>query len=68
VALSVPAGAQNGRVFRLRGQGMPKLKGAVGERGDLLARIKVRVPEDLSPRELELFRELRALRPSDDKR
>jgi DnaJ-class molecular chaperone len=68
VALSVPAGAQNGRVFRLRGQGMPKLKGATGERGDLLARIKVRVPEDLTERELELFRELRALRPTDDKR
>ena len=31
-----PAETQNGRVFRLRGQGMPKLK-AKGERGDLLA-------------------------------
>lgn len=61
VALTVPAGAQNGRVFRLRGQGMPKLKKS-GERGDLLARIKVAIPTNLSARERELFEELRSLR------
>jgi DnaJ-class molecular chaperone len=65
VALSIPAGAQNGRAFRLRGQGMPKLKGASGERGDLLARLKVHVPEHLTPREIELFRELREIRASE---
>lgn len=63
VALSVPAGSQNGRVFRLRGQGMPRLKGKNGERGDLLARIKVGVPTGLSEREEKLFKELRSLRP-----
>lgn len=64
VALSVPAGSQNGRQFRLRGQGMPKLKSKGTERGDLLARIKVKIPEHLSEREKALFKELRSLRPS----
>jgi molecular chaperone DnaJ len=62
VALSIPANSQNGRVFRLRGQGMPKLKSAKGERGDLLARISVTLPTDLSDREISLFRELQAIR------
>jgi DnaJ-class molecular chaperone len=58
VALSIPAGTQNGRVFRLRGQGMPRLKKA-GERGDLLAEVSVVLPTDLSARERELFEQLR---------
>jgi DnaJ-class molecular chaperone len=59
VALSIPAGSQNGRVFRLRGQGMPKLKSTTGERGDLLTRINVILPTELSERERELFQELK---------
>jgi molecular chaperone DnaJ len=64
VALSVPAGSQNGRQFRLRGQGMPRLKSKGAERGDLLARIKIAIPEKLTEREEELFKELRSLRSS----
>jgi molecular chaperone DnaJ len=63
VALSIPAGSQNGRIFRLRGQGMPKLKSKEGERGDLLARMNVVVPTELSEQETQLFKELRAIRP-----
>jgi DnaJ-class molecular chaperone len=40
--LKIPAGTQPGRVIRLAGQGMPRLKG--GERGDLLVRIRVVLP------------------------
>ena len=59
VALAIPSGSQNGRLFRLRGQGMPNSR-QPDERGDLLARIKIAVPEPrLNERELELFRELR---------
>jgi DnaJ-class molecular chaperone len=61
VALTIPAETQSGRSFRLRGQGMPKLRGK-GERGDLLARARIVVPTKLSDRERELFQELRALR------
>ena len=62
LALKVPQETQNGRVFRLRGQGMPKLDGT--GRGDLLANLKVVLPEHLSPRERELFQELKTLRGS----
>ncbi len=58
VALKLPALTQNGRPFRLGGLGMPKLGG--GGRGDLYARIKVRLPEQLGDNEKHLFEELKA--------
>jgi DnaJ-class molecular chaperone len=42
VLLRVPAGTQDGRVIRLRGQGMPRLKGE--GRGDLLVKVRVILP------------------------
>jgi len=42
VLLRVPAGTQNGRVIRLGGQGMPRLKG--DGRGDLHVRVRVILP------------------------
>jgi curved DNA-binding protein len=45
VLLKIPAGTQNGRTFRLKGQGMPRLK-ASGE-GDLYVRARVVLPTDL---------------------
>ncbi len=63
VALTIPAETQSGRTFRLRGQGMPRLRNRNGERGDLLARVRLVTPTALSDRERELFAELRQLRP-----
>ncbi len=60
VMLKVPPLTQNGRIFRLNGQGMPHLDGK--GKGDLFARVKVHLPEKLSEREKKLFEELRALR------
>jgi DnaJ-class molecular chaperone len=62
VALTVPAGTQSGRSFRLRGQGMPKLRGRQSDRGDLLARARIVTPTTITPRERELYEELRELR------
>jgi len=45
VLLTVPAGTQNGRTFRLKGQGMPRFKGEGS--GDLYVRIRVILPTDL---------------------
>ena len=45
VLLKVPAGTQNGRTFRLKGQGMPKFKGDGS--GDLFVRVRVVLPTDL---------------------
>ncbi|MDQ3692540.1 MAG: DnaJ domain-containing protein [Chloroflexota bacterium] len=61
VALTIPAETQPGRLFRLRGLGMPRLKGPKGQRGDLLARTKVSLPVRLNERERELFEELQRL-------
>ena len=58
--LNVPAGTQGGQSFRLKGQGMPILKG--GGRGNLHATVKMTVPKDLSPRERDLLTELAKLR------
>ncbi len=46
VLLKVPAGTQNGRTIRLKGKGMPVLR--KDERGDLLAKVRVVLPTDLS--------------------
>lgn len=60
VMLTIPSGTQNGQVFRLRGKGMPELRNP-GEQGDLYARVDVQLPTDLTPRQRELFEELRNL-------
>jgi molecular chaperone DnaJ len=62
LALKIPPETQNGRIFRLAGQGMPHLGKAT--RGDLKARVNVLLPTNLSPEEKELFRKLSQLRTS----
>jgi DnaJ-class molecular chaperone len=54
LALKVPAETQDGRVFRLRGQGMPHL-GRPEQRGDLNAEVHVQLPKRLSSRQRELL-------------
>jgi molecular chaperone DnaJ len=61
LALKIPPETQNGRVFRLAGQGMPHLGNSY--RGDLLAKVTVVLPSKLSEKEKELFRQLREMRP-----
>lgn len=61
VALTIPPGTQNGRRFRLAGQGMPELNKS-GNKGSLYATVKAVLPSDPSPEEVELFRKLRDLR------
>lgn len=45
ILLTVPAGTQNGRTFRLSGQGMPKMKG--DGTGDLYVKVRVVLPAHL---------------------
>jgi curved DNA-binding protein len=56
LALSIPAGTPDGRVFRLRGQGMPRL-GTPNARGDLHAAVHAQLPERLTKRQRELIEE-----------
>jgi molecular chaperone DnaJ len=53
--VKIPAGIQHGQVIRIRNAGIKHLDGG---RGDELIRIVIRVPERLSNREKELYREL----------
>ena len=62
LALKIPPETQNGRVFRLKGQGMPHLGNS--SRGDMLAKVNVALPAKLSPQEKELFKRLSELRPT----
>jgi molecular chaperone DnaJ len=57
---TVPAGTQTDTVFRLKGRGMPYLRGH--GRGDLHVRVRVEVPTALSHEEAALLRQFAALR------
>jgi len=61
LALKIPPETQNGRAFRLAGQGMPHLGNS--SRGDLLAKVNIVLPTNLSAKEKELFKQLKELRP-----
>ncbi len=61
VKLDIPPGTANGRVFRLKGLGMPRLHHPE-ERGSLLVQVEAVLPEHLSEREKELLQQWRQLR------
>ncbi len=56
--LRIPPLTQNGRVFKLTGLGMPKF-GKEG-RGDLHAKVRVKLPEQLDDNQRKLVEELAA--------
>ncbi|MBI5670022.1 MAG: molecular chaperone DnaJ [Chloroflexi bacterium] len=60
VELTIPAGTQTGKVFRLRGKGVPRLRsdGTTSGRGDQLVYIQVAVPTTLTAEQRELFEKL----------
>jgi molecular chaperone DnaJ len=63
VGLKVPAGTQTGRLLKIKGKGAPRL-GASGK-GDLIARIRVLTPQDLSKDEEELLKKFGEARRED---
>ena len=63
LALKIPPGTQNGRVFRLGGQGMPRFKRE--GRGDILAEVSLQLPDRLTPEHIDLFQQLRDLEGQD---
>jgi molecular chaperone DnaJ len=54
--VKIHPGTQAGEVVRLKGKGMPRLRGY--GKGDLLVRVGIRVPEKLTGRQRELLEEL----------
>ena len=57
--VKIPAGSQSGRQMRLRGKGMPALRG--GSAGDMFIELAVETPVNLTSRQKELLREFEAL-------
>ena len=57
VKMKIPAGTQSGEIFKIRGKGIPKLRG-IG-RGDHLVEIIVDVPIKLSRKEKKIIEQLR---------
>lgn len=52
VTMKIPPGTQPGQVFRLRGRGLPHLRGG---KGDLLLRVTVKIPTRLTPAQKRLL-------------
>lgn len=58
VVFKIPAGTQSGQQFRLRGKGVPDMRG--GERGDQIVTVNVLIPKKLTGEQEELFERLSA--------
>ncbi len=57
--VKIPAGSQSGRQMRLRGKGMPALRG--GGHGDMYIELAVETPVNLTSKQKELLREFEGL-------
>ncbi|MEM6480258.1 MAG: molecular chaperone DnaJ [Pseudomonadota bacterium] len=57
--VKIPEGSQSGRQMRLRGKGMPALRG--GSAGDMFIELAVETPVKLTARQMELLREFEEL-------
>jgi molecular chaperone DnaJ len=55
--VTIPPGTQSGTALRLRGKGMPQLRGKA--RGDLYVVVEVNTPTNLTPRQRELLKEFK---------
>jgi molecular chaperone DnaJ len=59
VKISIPRGSQPQAEVRIKGRGLPRLRG--GARGDLIYVLRVKVPKDLSQERAELLRKFAEL-------
>jgi molecular chaperone DnaJ len=60
VELTIPAGTQSGKIFRMRGRGFPRLRsdGSNSGRGDQLIHVRVDIPTKLTPEQRKAFETL----------
>ncbi len=58
--IAIPAESQNGKIMKLKGQGMPKYIDSTS-RGDLYIKLTAKLPSKLTDKEKELIQELREL-------
>ena len=55
-SLKIPSGTQGGRVFKIKGKGIPRLH--AGGRGDLLVQVNVATPTDLTEEQRVILKQL----------
>jgi len=60
--LKIPSGTASETTFKMRGKGLPSLRGE--EQGDQLVKVKIEVPKKLNKHQLELIKELKEEKPS----
>jgi molecular chaperone DnaJ len=60
VTMKIPAATQSGKVFRLKGKGMPDVRG--GSNGDQYVQVMIQVPEKLTGEEKRILEELAVLK------
>lgn len=60
LVLQVPKGSQHGSKLRLKGKGMP-VYGIPGKSGDLIIALHIHIPQKLSKKEINLFKQLKEL-------
>lgn len=65
-SMRIPPETSSGQVFRLKGKGVPHLKG--GGQGDQFVTVKIVAPRNLDARSQELLREFARLNPADPRR
>ncbi|PZO56081.1 MAG: molecular chaperone DnaJ [Phormidesmis priestleyi] len=63
VTVSIPAGVKSGQSLRLRGKGWPNKQGS--ERSDLLVKVVITPPKNLSESEKSLYEQIRSSRSAD---
>jgi molecular chaperone DnaJ len=59
VSLKIPSGSEDGKLLRIKGRGAPRLSGS--GKGDVLARVRIRVPKRVNKKERDLLEELERL-------
>ena len=64
VEITIPAGTSSGRTFRLKGKGFPAKAG----RGDLLATVRVMLPEKSDPELEALMKKWQTENPYDPRK
>ncbi len=63
--IKIPAGTQPGEIFRLKGLGMPDLRGFAP--GDQLIEVEVKIPKRLTERQIELLQEFQEIEKEKEK-
>jgi molecular chaperone DnaJ len=64
-SFTIPKGTESGQLFRIKGEGFPKLRGY--GRGDQIVQVIVKTPEHLTKRQEEILKEFEGLSKNKDK-